>query len=1118
MTITVDDVPDAVDDAFSTNEDTPLTADVSQNDVPSVDGTNTYGVVTGVGQGPNHGSLSWNNNGSFVYTPDTNFSGNDTFDYVLSDADGDQSTGTVSITINSVDVAPVAESKSLTVDEDSPGTNLGLLTPTTPDAGETLTVTVTQVPGTGEGIISNAETPLTANDTITPSELAGLTFIPNSNYDGTVTAFIYSLSDGTSSNDGTVTIAITPQNDAPIGVDDAFNTTEDTALAGDVSINDTPGDGQNTYSIVSTEAPNHGTLALNSNGSFDYEPDLNFIGTDTFGYQFSDDDGESANATVTINVLDSQLDDDDGDGVIDSADAYPNVSLNGLADSDNDGAPDICDATCVGLGMQADIFPNDANEWLDHDNDGVGDNADLDDDNDGVTDSTDLYPFDSDNDGTDNSFDADDDNDGILDEDDTYPLISILGYFPDSDSDGAPNNCDSVCLATGMQADADDDNDGVADVADDLPLNELAATDSDGDGYADEYLPSSITFLGEAGLDIEDLVLDRTIYALDAFPSNQSEWRDADGDGTGDNADVDDDNDGVSDALDLLPEDANWNTAATPTTAVGTQLIARYKGALANPSINFTDPRNGATIELTGSQSGQFINDLGSTAFVWQTDVEGWLALQADLTDLTHAIPFDIPVSGLRDLVTDGLINTLALDSSYGANLFTVQEVVAELRLIKVGDEPGVTETYAMETTYGYYIENAALRAQVLTEMLIQQPDRVDQARELILGFTSLEAVSFIRGDLASSSPILQDGLPFGGTQTLSILPSELASVSSFSTLELDQFPVVPEALLPAPYDFGADVDTQVALFSASGQGTLEGDPSCALSWTASASTLELTVTQVPNASTCISLGDVHSITPLFFDETSETLLYVRSSIGSETHTRLMLDRRDVLGPNLDASAIASLLTSEQVLVSGEQLVDPTDYIGDGFAGFILDLGDIDAVVLKNDGTISADNLPVDGTARYVNSVTPGAVQSEDWQWILTTQGIEFDDPATSATSTIDPVSGQLTTIPDVHWRILELDEDNRLWVIETEIIPSTPYTESRLNFYTVLNQDQDGDLEADLDEVIANTDPFTFNDADGDGLSDFDETNNTGTNPAIADSDGDGVTDGIDADPLRAR
>ena len=117
------------------------------------------------------------------------------------------------------------------MDEDSPGTNLGLLTPTTPDTGETLTVTVNQVPGAGEGIISNAGTPLAANDTILPSELAGLTFIPNSNYDGTVTAFIYSLSDGTSSDDGTVTIAITPQNDSPVGVADAFNTAEDTPVS-----------------------------------------------------------------------------------------------------------------------------------------------------------------------------------------------------------------------------------------------------------------------------------------------------------------------------------------------------------------------------------------------------------------------------------------------------------------------------------------------------------------------------------------------------------------------------------------------------------------------------------------------------------------------------------------------------------------------------------------------------------------------------------------------------------------------------------------------------------------------------------------------------------------------
>ena len=66
-----------------------------------------------------------------------------------------------------------------------------------------------------------------------------------------------------------------------------------------------------------------------------------------------------------------------------------------------------------------------------------------------------------------------------------------------------------------------------------------------------------------------------------------------------------------------------------------------------------------------------------------------------------------------------------------------------------------------------------------------------------------------------------------------------------------------------------------------------------------------------------------------------------------------------------------------------------------------------------------------------------------------------------------------------------------------------------------VLNQDQDGDLELDFDEFVANRDPFTFNDADGDGLSDADETINFGTDPNDSDSDDDGASDGLDIEPL---
>ena len=56
--------------------------------------------------------------------------------------------------------------------------------------------------------------------------------------------------------------------------------------------------------------------------------------------------------------------DSDGDGVLDSEDAFPNDSQESV-DSDGDG-----------VGDNADVFPNDPNESADSDGDGIGDNAD----------------------------------------------------------------------------------------------------------------------------------------------------------------------------------------------------------------------------------------------------------------------------------------------------------------------------------------------------------------------------------------------------------------------------------------------------------------------------------------------------------------------------------------------------------------------------------------------------------------------------------------------------------------------------------------------------------------------------------------------------------------------
>jgi hypothetical protein len=86
-------------------------------------------------------------------------------------------------------------------------------------------------------------------------------------------------------------------------------------------------------------------------------------------------------------------------------------------DRDNDGVSDDWDA-----------FPDNQNEFMDFDLDGVGDQADFDDDNDGVVDTMDHFPFDPtewqdyDRDWIGDNLDTDDDNDGLLDTEDPNPM------------------------------------------------------------------------------------------------------------------------------------------------------------------------------------------------------------------------------------------------------------------------------------------------------------------------------------------------------------------------------------------------------------------------------------------------------------------------------------------------------------------------------------------------------------------------------------------------------------------------------------------------------------------------------------------------------------------------
>ncbi|MDH3969354.1 MAG: cadherin-like domain-containing protein, partial [Rhodospirillales bacterium] len=285
--------PVAVDDAYTTDEDTPLV--VAAPGVLTNDSDPENDPITAVpNTGPASGSLTLNTDGSFSYTPNADFNGTDSFTYFANDGTSNSDLpATVTITVNAINDPPVAVNDSYTTDEDVP-LNVpatGVLANDTDVDGDALTAVL--VPASGPD-----------NGSLTLNSDGSFTYTPNANFNGD-DSFRYVANDGqANSNEATVTITVNAVNDPPVAVDDSYVTDEDvplTVTAPGVLANDTDADGDTLTAALVTDVSN-GTLALAADGSFSYTPDANFNGDDTFTYVANDGQADSNVATVTITV------------------------------------------------------------------------------------------------------------------------------------------------------------------------------------------------------------------------------------------------------------------------------------------------------------------------------------------------------------------------------------------------------------------------------------------------------------------------------------------------------------------------------------------------------------------------------------------------------------------------------------------------------------------------------------------------------------------------------------------------------------------------------------------------------------------------------------------------
>ncbi|PKO85746.1 MAG: hypothetical protein CVU18_18560, partial [Betaproteobacteria bacterium HGW-Betaproteobacteria-12] len=299
LSITVTPVDDAFSDAnevVSVAEDTTLTGTVLSG-TSSVDGpvTVTGFTVVGVAGAFNAGqtvsitgvgSLSIAANGDYSFTPVANYNGPVPMaTYTLTDgSSGD--TSTLSITVNPVDDAFSDANEVVSVAEDTILTG-SVLTGTSSVDGP-VTVSGFTVVGVAGAFTAGQTANIAGVGTLNIAANGDYSFTPVANFNGAVPVATYTLTDGSSGDTSTLSITVTPVDDAFSDANEVVSVAEDTTLSGSVLTGTTSVDGPVTVSGFTVAGvagaftagqtasiAGVGTLSITANGDYSFTPVAN---------------------------------------------------------------------------------------------------------------------------------------------------------------------------------------------------------------------------------------------------------------------------------------------------------------------------------------------------------------------------------------------------------------------------------------------------------------------------------------------------------------------------------------------------------------------------------------------------------------------------------------------------------------------------------------------------------------------------------------------------------------------------------------------------------------------------------------------------------------------------